>query len=897
MRQDIKYTGYSTIPSDYECADGELAGVGNVVPDADGLKAAEEPVLIADFYNTKYPYAKDIVFIHTTGGSRRYILRNGNGLVWFFDTDPDDLYVAKEDFGTPVKDVKAIGNTLLAITNNGVFYLLWKPKEEAYKELGYHLPELPLSFGLQAKMEVSDAFSVTIPGYKGSFGGGSDSSDGHTLTDDMISTFTDQVLAKVNKFIADNSTNAGKFIFPFFVRYAYRLYDGSLTMHSPPILMVTSTGCTPHFLSASTYSDGKASGVIAAPVCKLDYNIVSLEDVNNLRNWSDIVTSVDIFISAPIYTYDQNGKMESTGFRKDDCYTVCRLTDAITPSSNYKAYSFNELKTASKTMNTNGGGAADRFLPSKSKEAIADSMANIGQFYLLKSVKLNELPLGRTVIDVPKDYLGSLTARETMTDDWLSHDQFLPDVAFVYNGRLSISNIKRKCFGGFTSNTMQCHQTDLYNEKRCVTMRTVVSHQGKDVVVESAPGTNIIKTPWVYLFYPNQEAKEIYQIVDDDEVYFTTLEKHNALNGSFCFFENYDLKSVGVAPELTADDTIDMPSKIYNSEINNPFVFPARQVVTVGTANVIALATAARPLSEGQFGQFPLYTFTSDEGVWSVEVGSTGTYTARQPITRDTCINKQSIAQLDNEVLFATDRGIMMLSGSKSQCLSDMLTGDKMFKASDIPGADKLLKMADAGEGSLSFIPFVEFIKEGGIIYDYLHQRIIVWNPNQPYAYVYSLKAKTWGMIQSSIVSAADSYPNALATVKIHDDRGERNGIVDYSRDPSAASSATSTAGGIRKGIIFTRPLKLQMPNVLKTMNVVIQRGVFRNGHVKQALYGSRDLISWKFIGSSSDHYLRLLQGTPYKFFRLAILLDMEKDETLTGCSVDFQPRMDNRLR
>ena len=44
--------------------------------------------------------------------------------------------------------------------------------------------------------------------------------------DTQKASITNQVLAKINKFIAEESTQKGKFIFPFLVRYAYRLYDG-----------------------------------------------------------------------------------------------------------------------------------------------------------------------------------------------------------------------------------------------------------------------------------------------------------------------------------------------------------------------------------------------------------------------------------------------------------------------------------------------------------------------------------------------------------------------------------------------------------------------------------------------------------------------------------------------
>ena len=116
---------------------------------------------------------------------------------------------------------------------------------------------------------------------------------------------------------------------------------------------------------------------------------------------------------------------------------------------------------------------------------------------------------------------------------------------------------------------------------------------------------------------------------------------------------------------------IDLPNKIYTSEINNPFHFPVLGINTIGTGTILGISSAVKALSEGQFGQFPLYAFTS-EGVWALEVSNTGSYSARQPVTREVCINTNSITQIDNAVLFATNRGIMLISGSTAQCISEV---------------------------------------------------------------------------------------------------------------------------------------------------------------------------------------------------------------------------------
>lgn len=84
---------------------------------------------------------------------------------------------------------------------------------------------------------------------------------------------------------------------------------------------------------------------------------------------------------------------------------------------------------------------------------------------------------------------------------------------------------------------------------------------------------------------------------------------------------------------------------------------------------------------------------------------------------------------------------------------------------------------------------------------------------------------------------------------------------------------------------------------MLKTIDTLIQRGNFRSGHVKTALYGSRDLFNWHLVSSSVTHRILNRRGTPYKYFRIAVVCGLEAGESVSGCSVSFTPRLTNRLR
>lgn len=912
MIQEIKYGGFTASPSDYECNDGELAISIGLVPEDGALK----PVLPPQVQLTLGDNQK-VVFIHETSAFKYYIVINTSTNDTFFtdgNTESEQFLQHLYAFSssTDIYSFNAVGNTLVVLTSEGIHYLLWKSQSEGYLYLGTHLPECPISFGLQGEMVRGDEFTINFDNI--------DFFDGDVwkdFTDNNKTRITEQVLAKVNKFIADNSTNVGKFMYPFFVRYAYRLYDGSLTMHSAPVLMVCSSDLAPQCFVTHMHGEDTSTAVNQATLRlggmfhQLDYAVDSATTITELENWNDIIKSIDIFVSAPIYTYDQNGectKFLATDY--SDCYSICKnvgqKADASVYPIRYQKSKFSELYAFTFEPTELTYPAWRLMLPMREGDAIKGDITDNHLFYILKSINVSDLKTERTIIPVNKEYLQSLVTREVMTDDYDSHDLLIPKYSYNYNSRFNIANLKKRLFSGFTASSMFPY-TDgnvhnwkdasptILDRKVSVLVYFFIKQDGRDIVVRGNYGSFGFDTPFLWLFYPNTNAYKAVLVINEYlyDYYEVMLEPHPTLNGAYYFGGwdglNVSENEITSSPSASTVDgrTIDVPNKIYTSEVNNPFYFPVLGINTIGTGTILGICSAAKALSQGQFGQFPLYAFSTD-GVWALEVSDTGTYSAKQPITRDVCINPESITQIDSAVLFATDRGIMLISGSEAVCLSDSINIRDLFAISDLPKADKLVSLFNerAGEDeqitleNSSLLPFRDFLTACKMIYDYTNQRIIVYNPSVSYAYVYSLKSKLWGMIHSSIADNVNSYPDALAMLN----------------DNALANFSLSDATGIT-ALVVTRPFKLGYPDVLKTIDTVIQRGYFQAGHVAQILYGSRDLFNWHIVWSSTDKYLRGFRGSPYKYFRLALICQLDKAECIDGCTVQFTPRLTNKPR
>lgn len=945
MNHEIIYSGFSASPSDYECPDGSLAASVNLVPEDGALQPVLPPSVVM-----RLQEGEEVKLIHKTATFTHYIIYSDSSYVLSYVKEGTS---ARHEVGRIyfARHFNAVGNTLLVFTTEGCNYLVFK--DGAYKNLGNHLPDVQLSFGLVGHPRLFSLSDESRSTFTISFDGIAEDALYNELSESNKTRITEQVMARVNKFVAQETVRKGRFCFPFFVRYALRLFDGSLVCHSAPVLMNPSTKVAPvawwyRATGKHSYTDAECDVMLVAS--SLDYRLLKNSDALSLPDWSDVITGIEVFISKPIYTYDQSGQI--TSFADTDNYTTKFIGRLY--ASNYDSTTY--VKTEDKVL---GDFSSKEFLkyycewtyaqiheiyyslehshpstafhlPEFSDNKVAESLHSASTFYKLCTINIADAVASRmrTDIVIDDEYLQSLTTREVMTDDYLSRDRLKADFSFVYNGRLNLAGLHRHPFGGFSALSMFAHCNGRFNYDRIgntlvvnmvnsvdsassYTVRVYIKEAGTDVFVVNDTELDMLglkmqnylsgtlhidgadvesRHSWgCYVFYPNVNAYKLVIGNDDTLCYAIDLRPHDFLNGAYALLD-YELvrrKNFTTLPssrpaEAGGGFPIPLPNKIYTSEVNNPFYFPLLGINTVGTGEIKGICSAAKALSEGQFGQFPLYAFTT-EGVWALEVSSTGTYSARQPITRDVCTNSRGITQLDSAVLFPTDRGIMLISGSQTRCISESVSSEYPFDATLLPGFTKLHAMLGhepATDKCLPTLPFSEFLKQCRMLYDYVHQRVIVYAPGITYAYVFSLKTNQWGMMYSDIASHLNSYPDALVV-------NSSGAVVNYSESQAVAVRC----------LYVTRPLKLGAPGVLKTVNTVIQRGFFRKGNIATVLYGSRDLQSWHLVWSSKNHYLRGFRGSPYKYFRIAGIATLSPDENIYGASVEFTPRQTNKPR
>lgn len=901
MIKEIKYGGMATTPSEYECQDGDLDYAKNVTSSGAGMESLGPVDSVAELDNKP-------IFIHK--GRLIMLKENEDSISLCFMKDGDNKVTNISGAIFPKSaaslSLTSVGNTLVANTTEGLHYFLWE--SDGYRYLGEKPPRIELTFGLKAGFAYPgqetrgeayfDDFGFTV---------GWSYDD---MSEDQQKSVTDAVYGRLNKLLIEHDEKEHKgFSFPFFVRYAYRLYDGSLYMHSDPVLMLPTTRIPFAVATKASSTSGGSSKYMAIAInCLMDValNKYVHTDEDSLRTlmgrWRDIVKSIDVFISKPLYTYDSNANIVRYGgwmqgglsiVKKQDGDRYKVFSDSL-PSSTSEGDLFSTAKDLDGDSIWNKVNDLNFFR--FEERSIDDDIRNISTFYYARSYKLfdvderdedevnlGELSTKRKYVDFGQRTI-SYTS-EVMSDDYASGDSLhVGDIAH-FNNRLCLSNVTRRFSVGNSLLSRICYQ-DFDNVATDNTMKVEMVVDGKSILVErTEPGMagivhygypDFLYVP--YLYYGNLGAKMFYYDSGTNHG-ASRMEQSAFLNGCYAF-EGFDtlLKS-NYRPYGTYDSDIEEPNKIYVSDVNNPFVFTPQNILTVGTDPIITLAQASHAMSEGQFGQYPVIAFTYG-GVWAIEVSSTGVFSSARPISRECALNKDSIISVDDKVLFATKRGVYMTRGSQVELVSGQFLPNKFFDE-NLYRLEEAACSIDAEYKDLG-VSFTEFINSSSIAYDYANNRVYFSSPNKGYSYIYSLKTGLWHMVDTVFDDVLNTYPETYIV-----NNGDNSFVL---RDISNASQVSSS-------IIITRPLKLDLPDTFKTIERIIQRGNFEPSHVKQILYGSNDLKTWRLLASSVDKYLNGLRGHAYKYFRLALFMNLEEGESLTGCTIQFQPRGTNVLR
>lgn len=910
IEKQITFSGINLTPYSDISPDGQLSKFQGLERHASSIR----PIVLHGTELLSLTENDKFLYIHATSAYKNYIFlsedENGDrSLRYTTEENPNEnkpVYVLPE--GTDIKQIQSIGNTLILITGEAMYYILFK--ESNYKFIGSKVPDIELTFSLKKDnpgVHITDkdiTFELNERMYVGEITLGSENTD-----------IMERELLSILNPMLEEDREKGLFYAPFFVRYAYKTSLGDYSYISSPVLMVPNAGAFPYteatqgirFSSSLSISGSMTtkdenfeiyitdnSTIMSASKiafrfnsCKLLAKVMKEQALQTLYDWSDIISSVDIFITHP---YSRMGGTNNSIISiHGNPYTHINIP--------YGGYIDIDQGVYGYSGDYDLSNADLLWMSQIDNEEYRKKMKSDGVFRLINSINLDKInkdegignitPDGFMVID-PGD-LNNLDTRETLDTsyDYGSRDTLVPNSALTYNQRLNIWGIKRlpycppaNLIFTYTNGYIDSNGNAVTDDYQYI-IYAFMSDTGRTIKVTSNE-SKLCNTP-SWLFIPHANAsKAIIQRTKNGESQYAELllEEHQFLNGAFYinkmnkttdYFEITEIQYTDVRPSILDEafpDFIEEPNKIYTSEIANPFVFPLSGINTIGTGEILGISTVTTPLSQGQFGQFPLMVFCSD-GNYSMQVNDEGLYSGIYPMQRDVCINPDSITVTDGSIIYISARGVMSADGNNIQCISQDLSGVPDTFPSETTNPEQL--------------PQSLFLK-CVIAYDYSGRRLLFFSTEEAKSYVLSLEDGTWSTgTFPKIKSILNVYPYSYLQFEGEDHILRLDDVYHFS------------SGKFYEGKLCTRPLKLDSLQLKRLFQFSLE-GIFSQPQ-EIYLYGSNDTIQWSLIGSTTCRRVGSMVGRFFKYYRFAIDTNLSEAENISGIRVVYDIRTESRLR
>lgn len=741
MIKQIQLRGISRTPSDRMNEDGGLSESLNMYLDSSESAPAFMPDDITEELGLPFNISADLVFIHKTASYEHTLFVNKGVLSYASENGIEKVFTLEA--GDKINNISSIGNSIIATGEKNTYYALYK--EGAYIDLGTAVP-FPIVNIFTTDSSVVESPSPAKVGWSmdsftsvADFNAATEGTKG-TIRKNLSANLHSYFSETVNTYLTNN-----KFIGIRFIRYAIELFDDSL-LSSEPIMV----GGFPYLQSKRRTANNEF--VVTHNVTFNSYSInLRLQDKDFAKGWEDIVRSVKLYISAPVIPSQQEDLAELTNFNKsgDDIDATINFASLFEDSEEIMTNAAFCHEIASIPIF-----AEDKF----QSEVYTEEYNNLCTQYTIEGSKeydtttLDPLPL--------------------LEKDDSQHFRTIFKNHSVYNGRLlglapiSKLELKYPYFPHRSSSTS--------TEKLFLLQFLLHTDSGKVVVQKEMLGECDLK----YIFFPDSRCYQVdvFSLATNRKVSYE-MKKFTFLKGAYYLDENLisggsirdlanTLFSEGVPGELSDSTAYDIRDNyIYMSKLDNLFTFADENKYRF-QSSVVGAAVASTALSQGQFGQFPLYVFTED-GIWAMETGADGAFVSSKPLSREVCSNPDSITSIDNAVVFITKKAVMVIQGADVINLSPSMNGRHF-----IPNEDAVNVVGEQGgfaplvSAIVDDDPFMRFMQDAKITYDYTGKRLIfISSSNRDYHYVYMLDTKTWHKLsfdRCTLLDPLNSYPDCL---------------------------------------------------------------------------------------------------------------------------------------
>lgn len=816
--------GITNVPSDAICDDGELSDCVGFTSENGELKPIQK--------------AKTSSVGVTSGHTLQYVHKGNRITTYDNKVYSNGTQIANLSYSGTLREITSVGNTLIVLTSTDKYYALWNGN--SYKYLGTDIPEpyvrLKIVGTPGSYIETSQTFVSTDAVSRPSAETGVS-----TVTDQPV--WNDVVWGKFAE-ARRNVKEAKGFSMPFAVRYAVRLYNGTYTMQSNPVVFWPSVNRN-FILRRGTYGDYGA--YYRAQMMPFFLYYVFDTDYSN---WADIVEGVDLFVSSEINIYETTVDAPAPVTLREGGTVWQAGIYCIDTSSLHDGH----MET--QTWDQQHAYCVHNF-PERAPEDVTRELGETSLFFKLCSLEKTGNSFKKLDSFSVED-LKNLETHSTLSNDYYTHCQLTAECSYAYNGRLHLGNLSRGFFGGFS------HFVGIdYNNLLWRNIQVAININGSYKIISYSLNTYEVYEK--YFYYPDPRAR---YVKIGNNVY--DLKEHPGLNGAYTITHpnSSPTQSSDSFPTSSFSESYEkLPSTIAVSEADNPFVFNVEGYNTVGNGEVKGFAAVTMALSEYQHGKNPLVVFSTD-GIWSLSVNNDGYYIAMQAVSREVCNNPDSITQVDMGIFFTSEKGLMYIGTSGVKCVSQQMRGTE----------------------------FDDFIDSCLMAYDFRDSLLHIFRTgnNEGSHYVYNMKSGTFSTMENEgnypYVTSVNAYPDTLI-------QNSHNQVLSLLNKPDEQADGYNSGGtfvyNTYTGYIKTRPMKLENALALKSI-MEVRHIMDIEGSVSLKIYASNNLKH----AANTWVQLTSLRGTPWKYYKFEYTFTgLKATDRYAGTLVVTQERRTDKLR
>lgn len=741
--KQIQLRGISRTPSDRMTRDGGLAESLNMQLDGEELAPMRLPDDVTSELLGEWSLSgrEKVLFIHEGVGYTNYIIEDQGG-IYALIHDVDYPQLLEEG---ALKSAKNLGNMLVLLLESGsVSYVLF--------DVDHYLHLSTKSLDLEGEFSVvtppnADYYKTFLPDeptdpYEHEIWDFDIPAWHNVLTtpEASLDDSEKKQLALIREYEArmwgclselnEANRERGAFSNPVLARYGVRILDGGYAFLSEPVLLGSGAQDT----IVQPYHNGHAYGMGIAQPWEGGLSFGKTIPAA----WRDLIVSVDIFLSEDII-YPQFDS---------------RIVDATAYGIIFEGEQVSKKDAAAKA-----------------------AFLSATNFYRIASLSVDDM-----------DRLGTMTAYNLLTEKMngkqdyrvtqprladISRFDLVPNGLLAYNGRLiaagasyALESRYHYMFGPSSVSNASHHLS--------YKLRFFINKEGMEYTVDVDKGgifdisSSSASHGWAAVFFPDVDCKRLELLQNNAVLYTVPMQEHPSLNCSFAFLGfgvNVDSLTHVSASSFTsvAGNVVSVPNKLFMTRTDNPFVYELGNTQTFDD-DIIDAATIAKALITNPYGLADIYVFTKG-GIYSIGLMRDGSFNNIYPYTRDVLI-PGTLAMIDHAVVFTTEKGVMLLSESGLQDISQVMRG----KHDPLPAAAASLLNGDEQYRSLvpaatATEPFMAFMKGARAAYDYAGKRLLFFNDNYLYQYVFMLETATWhktDMVGADSYTILNSHPQCL---------------------------------------------------------------------------------------------------------------------------------------